>query len=98
MSPQEMRELGDIIKSKLNDGVIFLVSRDEDKIVFISMATEKAVELGVNVGVLVKHASNVVGGNGGGRKDLAQGGGKFADKLDDALKEIEILLREQLKI
>ncbi len=98
MDAQEMRELGDTIKSKINNGVIFLTSQNEDKITFISMATSDVIDKGVNVGLLVKRVSSVVGGNGGGRKDIAQGGGKYLDKLDEALKQVEIVLREQLKI
>lgn len=98
MDAQEMRELGDTIKSRMNNGVIFLTSQNEDKITFISMATSDVIDKGVNVGLLVKRVSSVVGGNGGGRKDIAQGGGKYLDKLDEALKQVEIVLREQLKI
>jgi len=98
MDAQEMRELGDTIKSRIDNGVIFLISQNEGKITFISMATNDVIDKGVNVGLLVKRVSSVVGGNGGGRKDIAQGGGKYLDKLDEALKEVEIVLREQLNI
>ncbi len=98
MDAQEMRELGDTIKSRIDNGVIFLTSQNEGKITFISMATNDAIEKGVNVGLLVKRVSNIVGGNGGGRKDIAQGGGKYLDKLDEALKEVEIIIKEQLKM
>ncbi|TJX68675.1 alanine--tRNA ligase [Soehngenia saccharolytica] len=98
MDVQDMRELGDAIKSRIDNGIIFLTSQDEGKITFISMATNDAVEKGVNVGLLVKRVSNIVGGNGGGRKDIAQGGGKYLDKLEEALKEVEIIIKEQLKM
>ncbi len=55
------------------------------------------MKLGANAGALVKEASVILGGKGGGRPATAQGGGKDGAKLDEALKRIEELLREQVK-
>ena len=39
----------------------------------------------------------VIGGKGGGRKNLAQGGGKDGTKLEEALKKIRELVKEQIQ-
>ena len=41
---------------------------------------------------MVKLAASVCGGNGGGRPDLAQSGGKDASKIDEAISQIEAKL------
>ena len=60
------------------------------------MADDKAVNLGINAGNLIKEACAVLGGKGGGRKNLAQGGGKDGEKLESALKRIRELVENQL--
>ena len=51
--------------------------------------TPSAREKGLKAGNLVKIAAQTMGGGGGGRPDLAQGGGKDAGKLSEALQAIE---------
>ena len=43
------------------------------------------VERGLKAGDVVKAAAAVVGGGGGGRDTMAQAGGRYPEKLDDAL-------------
>ena len=61
------------------------------------MADEKSVNMGVNAGDLVKEACRILGGKGGGRKNLAQGGGREGSKLDEALARIRELVKSQVK-
>ncbi len=46
----------------------------------------------VKAGDLVRELSAIVGGKGGGRPDMAQGGGSQPAKLDEALARVEKLL------
>ena len=55
-----------------------------DKIIFIC----KNKNTNFNAGMLVKEAAIITGGNGGGRPDFAQAGGKDAAKLSEALQTI----------
>jgi len=50
--------------------------------------TERAREAGAQAGAFVKVATGVLGGGGGGKPDLAQGGGQDASKIDAALDAI----------
>ncbi|GAB2554045.1 alanine--tRNA ligase [Leucobacter ruminantium] len=58
------------------------------KPVVIAATTEAARDRGVRAGDLAKLGAQVLGGGGGGKPDLAQGGGADASKIDDALAEI----------
>jgi len=61
------------------------------------MAGQKAVEKGVNANEIAKEASIILGGGGGGRPNFAQGGGPLTEKMQEAVKKAEEVLREQLK-
>jgi alanyl-tRNA synthetase len=47
--------------------------------------SDKLINKGVFAGNVVKEASQIAGGNGGGRKDFAQAGGKDTSKVDEIL-------------
>jgi alanyl-tRNA synthetase len=61
------------------------------------MAGEKAVEKGVNAGEVVREVSPIIDGGGGGKPNFAQGGGTQTEKLEDAVKAAEKLIKKQLK-
>jgi alanyl-tRNA synthetase len=61
------------------------------------MAGKIAVEKGVNAGEVVKQVSPLMGGGGGGRRDFAQGGGTNPEKLPEAVKAAEAIIRKQLE-
>jgi len=61
------------------------------------MAGKTAVEKGVNANGIVREASAIIGGGGGGKPNFAQGGGTKTEKLSEAVKKAEEMLRKQLK-
>lgn len=92
----DLRKMGDVLKEKLNSGVILLASETEGKVNFIAIATKDIIAKGVHAGNLVKEAAKITGGGGGGRPDMAQAGGKNPEKIKDALIAVEELLKTQL--
>ncbi|MBD1554597.1 alanine--tRNA ligase [Pseudomonas typographi] len=76
--------LVDQLKNKLGQGVILLGGVHEDKVVLVAGVT-KALSAKLKAGDLMKQAAAAVGGKGGGRPDMAQGGGVDATALDGAL-------------
>jgi alanyl-tRNA synthetase len=84
-----LRELADQIKSRITSGVLFLAAVKDGAVSFIASATDDAVKSGVNCGKLVKEAAVICGGNGGGRPNHAQAGGKDASKVDEALAQVK---------
>ena len=57
----------------------------------------EAVKLGVHCGKIIKDITAVAGGRGGGKPDMAQGGGSDASKIDDALAKVDEIVAEQIK-
>ncbi len=76
--------LVDQLKNKLGQGVILLGGVHEDKVVLVAGVT-KELTARLKAGDLMKQAAAAVGGKGGGRPDMAQGGGVDAAALDGAL-------------
>jgi alanyl-tRNA synthetase len=62
------------------------------------MAGKVALEKGVNANEIVREASAILGGGGGGKPNFAQGGGTKVDKLQEAIKKAEETLKKQLKL
>ena len=76
--------LVDQLKNKLGSGVILLGGVQDDKVVLVAGVTQDLTAR-LKAGDLMKQAAAAVGGKGGGRPDMAQGGGSDAGRLDEAL-------------
>ena len=76
--------LVDQLKNKLGSAVILLGGVLDEKVVLVAGVTQDLTGK-FKAGDLMKQAAGVVGGKGGGRPDMAQGGGSEPQKLDDAL-------------
>ncbi|TYP61646.1 alanine--tRNA ligase [Stutzerimonas stutzeri] len=76
--------LVDQLKNKLGSGVIMLGGVQDEKIVLVAGVTQDLTGR-LKAGELMKQATAVVGGKGGGRPDMAQGGGSDVSRLDEAL-------------
>jgi alanyl-tRNA synthetase len=89
---ERMREMSDFIREKLKSVIVVLGGIFADKPFFIAAVTPDLVQKGYNAGNIVKKVSQVTGGGGGGRADFAQGSGKYADKLEEALRLVKDLI------
>ena len=94
-----LRDIGDKARARQEPNIVVLasVSSEDESCQLVVMADEKSVNMGVNAGVLVKEACAILGGKGGGRKNLAQGGGREGSKLEEALTRIRELVKSQVK-
>ena len=92
----ELRNLGDELKNKLGEGLIFLASAKDGKVNIVAMATDGAVKAGVHAGNLIKAVAPIVGGGGGGRPNMAQAGGKLPDKTGQAVEAVKDEVKKQL--
>ena len=91
-----LRELGDSLRNKLENGVIVLASGQDGKVALVAMAADKAVKAGIHAGNIIKQIAPTVGGGGGGKPQMAQAGGKFADKIKEALTDARKIIQAQL--
>ena len=94
-SPEAMREMGDWLKTRLSSGVIVLAYVQNDRPALVAMVTSDLVERGFHAGNIARDTALVMEGSGGGRPDMAQAGGKRADKLDEALRQVPELVRKK---
>ena len=79
----------DYIKSKTNTYAIYFVNNCGDKISLMAACSMDLVKQGLHCGKLVKETATMLGGNGGGRPDMAQAGGKDADKINDVINLVK---------
>lgn len=92
-----LRDLGDQLKEKLEEGVVVLITVNSGKVNLLTMATDGAMKQGAHAGNLIKAAAAIVGGGGGGRPNMAQAGGKSPEKVEEALQKIPEILESQLR-
>lgn len=92
MDIDDLRNLGDKIKDKLDSGVIVLASVTDGKITFLVMVTKDLIAKGILAGNIVREVAKITGGNGGGRPNIAQAGGKDVSKLQEAFDRLSDLI------
>lgn len=83
-----LKDLVDRLSDKLDNSIVLLANVTDKNIVFV--CKNKIDSL--HAGKLVKEAAMVTGGNGGGRGDFAQAGGKDATKVDEALAKAKLMI------
>jgi alanyl-tRNA synthetase len=86
----QMRDLGDKIRDRMEQGVVVLASAADDRAQLLVMVTKTVSQH--HAGNLVKELAPVVGGKGGGRPDMAQAGGRETANIDAALHQARTLL------
>ena len=91
-TPKELREAVDRIKDKLGSGIVLLGAKAKGKVMLICAVTKDLTNR-FNAGHIIREVSGIVGGKGGGRPDMAQGGGDKPEKLKEALEAIDRLIR-----
>ncbi len=95
VDPKSLRDMADQLKNKLGSGLVLLATADGDKVSLIVGVTKDATGK-VKAGDLMKHVAPLVGGKGGGRPDMAQGGGTDASGIDAVLSAVPEWVKQQL--
>ncbi|HEX2059907.1 MAG TPA: alanine--tRNA ligase [Thermoanaerobaculia bacterium] len=91
----DLRNFADELRSKIKSGVVVLGSAQDGKVTLLTAVTKDLLDR-VQANTLIGKLAPIVGGKGGGKPDLAQAGGKDADKLNEALSTAPNALREIL--
>lgn len=90
-----LRDTLDHCKNKLGSGVVLLAAVDGDKISLVAGVTKDLTDK-VRAGDLMREFAGRVGGKGGGRPDMAQGGGTDVAALELALANLPVWISERL--
>ncbi|HNN28184.1 MAG TPA: alanine--tRNA ligase [Agitococcus sp.] len=91
---KSLRTTLDQLKNKLASGVIVLATVEGDKVTVIAGVTADLTSR-FKAGDLVQHISTQLGGKGGGRPDMAQGGGTNVAALPQALNSVSLWLQQK---
>jgi alanyl-tRNA synthetase len=93
----ELRSAADVLRKTNERLVCLLASTDGGKVAFVAAASADLVREGLSARELARDAAAIVGGSGGGRDDLAQGGGPNVSGLEQAFDRVRQLVREKLE-
>ena len=89
---EELRNLADMLRHKTGRDVVFLVSEKDGKVSTV-VAVSKGITDKVKANELIKEVGKALKGGGGGRPDMAQGGGSNPGGVEEAVKIIMERLR-----
>ncbi|MCZ8341874.1 MAG: alanine--tRNA ligase [Leptospira sp.] len=85
--PKSLKDLADQLKSREPEILCLFGSKDGDSSTLVFMCNKILVDRGIHCGNLLKEALDILGGKGGGRPDMAQGGGKNPQDLEKAIQK-----------
>lgn len=80
-SSEILRNLADEFRKDFISGIGIFINTTEDNVQIVATVTPDLVQHKFSAGEIVRKIANALGGSGGGRPDLAQGGGKYPEKL-----------------
>ncbi|WP_062060713.1 alanine--tRNA ligase [Cellvibrio sp. OA-2007] len=92
---KSLRETADQFKNKLGSAVVLLAAVEDDKVALIAGVTQDSTSK-IKAGDLMAYVAGQLGGKGGGRPDMAQGGGTNLAGLDAALASVVPWVKTQL--
>lgn len=93
-----LRQIADQFKNKLNNAIIVLGALTENnEVILVGMLTADEIKAKLHVGKVIKEIAQMVGGNGGGRPDMAQAGGKDGSKLPSAIASVSKVVEKMLE-
>lgn len=91
-----MLQLADRCRDKLGTGVIVLGAAIDDRPALLAIVTRDLTDRGLHAGKLIGSIAAHVGGKGGGRPEMAQGGGTDVSGIPKAIERVAASVREQL--
>jgi len=97
VTPDLMRQIGDRIRQKFPMALILLVGKGEEKAMITAMASDEAVAKGAHAGKMLQKFVSVMGGKGGGKPNMAQGGVASTEKLVMAINEAPAMFEALFK-
>jgi len=87
MDAKSLRNLHDGVKSKLNNAVIVLAAVEDDKVSLLASVAKDFTNT-IKAGDIIKHLATELGGKGGGKPDLAQGGAPLNEKFATVMADL----------
>ncbi|MBR1454379.1 MAG: alanine--tRNA ligase, partial [Lachnospiraceae bacterium] len=82
----ELKDIVDSIKDKLENYVVVAISKNDGNASIVVSISDAAISKGLHAGNMLKEIAKTLSGNGGGRDKFAEGKGKDASKIDEAIE------------
>jgi len=95
--PDVLRSAVDWVRNKTDASAVLLACTSEGKVTLIAGMSKTAVKKGLNAGDLIKELAPMIGGKGGGRADMAQGGGNAPGALSKVIGKTKVRLPARLQ-
>ncbi|MBP3521710.1 MAG: alanine--tRNA ligase [Oscillospiraceae bacterium] len=95
---QRLRQMGDMLRDKDPSIVAVLAAVSGDKITFLAVCGQEAVQKGIKAGDIIRQVSAIAGGSGGGKPESAMGGGKDPLMVDNALAMVDNFVSMKLGV
>ncbi len=92
ISAEELRNLADTLRQKEENSVVLLASEKEGKLSIV-VAVSKGITHKIKAKDIIREIGKAVRGGGGGREDLAQGGGSYPAGFSQAVNSIREILK-----
>ena len=94
-----LRQLVDELKNRLESGVVALASVSGNEAAFVVGVTSDLVKnRGLHAGKIISELTQFADGRGGGRPELAQGGGKNPSKVSVAIDAVTEIVKRQIEV
>ncbi len=93
---EQLRTMADWLRRKTESVAVILFATQGDKVAMLTAASQDLIDKGLDARVLLKEVGKYVGGGGGGKPDMAQGGGKDAAKVPAAIDSLLAWLAEKI--
>jgi alanyl-tRNA synthetase len=94
-SADELKSIGDALRGKLGSGVGLLASAADEKVQLVCVVTDDLTKK-ISAGKIIGEVAKLLGGSGGGRPNMATGGGKDIAKIGEALQQVKPIVERLL--
>jgi len=86
-----VRNTADVMMNRLKSGVVIIFNKKNGRISFVVKLSEDLTKF-LDASIIAREMAKILGGGGGGRKDFAQAGGKYPDKLSEAFEKAKTMI------
>ncbi len=92
----DLRKMVDLLMKAAGESAIILGASQDGRVSIVTAISPTLIRRGLHAGNISKDVAKIVGGGGGGRPDMAQAGGQYVAKLDEAIRFAAELLAKKL--
>ena len=91
-----LMSMGEGFKGKVESYSALLIGKQSEKLGVVVAVSPDLIKKGIKAGDMIREICGILGGGGGGRPNIAQGGGKDASKINDAIEKFKSILTEKI--